>query len=251
MLEDRDMPAATDRAGASQQQQSRPLLVFLYTDRAQAATLIESLPASSGELLTCPLSAAGQSWLAELQPDVVLLEPPADKRKLPDACERVRGWTERPIIVLSGEKDELVVARAFEAGIDEYLILPIGRRELSARVEAMLRRFPRKLPAANAMCAGELTLSPGDLSALCQGQKVLLSPIEFRLLSCLVAAAGRDVTHEAIMLQVWGAEYVDSRHYLYFYIRYLREKFEEDPANPKMILSEWGVGYRLEAPAPV
>jgi len=78
----------------------------------------------------------------------------------------------------------------------------------------------------------------------------LLSPIEYRLLSCLASAPGKVLTHQTLMSRVWGAEYVDARHYLRVYIRYLREKIEDDPTNPQIVLSEWGVGYRLQLPEP-
>ncbi len=236
------MATSNDLSG----QQQKAILLLLYTTTSQAARLVEGLPNGDCEIVTSPLSVLVQQWIQELQPDLILLEPPAEKRKLLQACETLRAWTERPIIVLSGEKDEIVIARAFAAGIDEYLLLPVGIRELAARIEAMLRRFSRYAAASDITDGGGLVLSSSDLSVLCRGRRVSLSPIEFRLLSCLISAVGRVVTHEALMLRAWGAEYVDSRHYLHLYIRYLREKLEEDPANPKMILSEWGVGYRLQ-----
>ena len=93
---------------------------------------------------------------------------------------------------------------------------------------------------------GGMVLSADEQSAEFCGRTFLLSPIEFRLLACLVSAQGKVVTHDYLMSRVWGAEYVDSRHYLHLYIRYLREKLEADRASPRIILSEWGIGYRFQ-----
>ncbi len=160
----------------------------------------------------------------------------------------MRAQTERPIVVMSERSDELLITRVLAAGIDEYLVLPIGARELAARIEAMLRRMNHYNGLRETNRIGGLILSSTDLSAECNGRKVFLSPIEFRLLSCLASAPGKVFTHQTIMARVWGAEYVDSRHYLRVYIRYLREKLEDDPTKPQMILSEWGIGYRLQPP---
>ena len=94
-----------------------------------------------------------------------------------------------------------------------------------------------------------LELSPDEQSVAFDGRAIDLTPMEFRLLACLVAAQGNVLTHDYIMANVWGAEYVDSRHYLHLYIRYLRDKLETDSSDPKLIISEWGIGYRLQ-PAP-
>jgi two-component system KDP operon response regulator KdpE len=152
--------------------------------------------------------------------------------------------------VLSERSEELLVARVLAAGIDEYLVQPIGERELTARIEAMLRRMRRYGGPAQTNQLGGMILSSSDLSAELDGRRTFLSPIEFRLLACLASAPGKVLTHQTLMARVWGAEYVDSRHYLRLYIRYLREKLEEDPAQPQMILSEWGVGYRFQPPEP-
>jgi two-component system KDP operon response regulator KdpE len=97
---------------------------------------------------------------------------------------------------------------------------------------------------------GSLVLSAADHSVTRDGRRAYLSPIEFRLLATLASSPGKVLTHQTLMSRVWGAEYVDARHYLRVYVRYLREKLEDDPTNPQLILSEWGVGYRLQLPEP-
>src|SRR3990172_664549 len=175
-------------------------LLLLVEDAGQAAWLAQRCPSATYDVISCPPSLPMGGWVAELRPDLILLHP-TEERTL-DTAECVRAQTDRPIVMLSTCNDDLVIARALGLGIDEYLVLPLGDRELGAR-------------------------------------KIVLSPIEFRLLSCLASAPGKVLTHQTLMARVWGAEYVDSRHYLRVYIRYLREKLEDDPADPKLILSEW------------
>ena len=150
------------------------------------------------------------------------------------------------MIGLSKLTDELAIKRALDSGIDDYFVLPISEREFVARVKALSRRFQRHGSGRAQLAFGGLELSPDDQSVTVAGGVVDLSPMEYRLLSCLVAAQGNVVTHDYIMANVWGSEYVDSRQYLHLYIRYLRDKLEEDHRDPKLIISEWGIGYRLQ-----
>jgi len=236
--------ASIDAAG------ERRALLLLYSDGGEAAELVRCLSDSERyDVVTCPLSPRADVLLAELRPDLVLLEPPDDEQRQIDCCESVRRATERPIVVLSRRSDELRVTRTLAAGVDEYLTLPIGDRELAARIGALARRMGGNGATTMRTQYGGLSLSPDEQSAEVDGRKACLSPIEFRLISCLVSAQGKVVTHDALMSRVWGAEYVDSRHYLHLYIRYLREKLEADSTNPQIILSEWGIGYRLQAAA--
>ena len=223
------------------------LLLLLYTNAREAAGLVGHLSAEGDyEVVTCPLSQPAGRLIEELQPDLILLEPPSHEELVPATCETVRRLTERPIVVLSDQGSELAITRALAAGADEYLVLPIGAGELIARISALVRRMSGNNAGNGTIEVGGLTLVPDDQSAELGDRKVFLSPIEFRLLSCLVTSYGKVVTHDALMSRVWGAEYVDSRHYLHLYIRYLREKLEPDPASPRMILSEWGIGYRFQ-----
>ena len=223
------------------------LLLLLYTDAGQAATFVRWLSEDgSNEVMTCPLSRPISTLIEELQPDLILVEPPSDQEQLLEACERVRQTTERPIVVLSNLSEELAITQALSAGADEYLVLPMREHELAARVRALARRMSRAGATAAPAEFGGMVLSADEQSAEFCGRKFLLSPIEFRLLACLVSAQGKVVTHDYLMSHVWGAEYVNSRHYLHLYIRYLREKLEADRTNPRIILSEWGIGYRLQ-----
>jgi DNA-binding response OmpR family regulator len=227
--------------------QRKHLLLFLYADADQAGALIQRLAGESHEIVSCALPGPIERLLDGLQPALVLLSPPHDGGHLLETCGSLRDKTTRPIVVLSENREELLITRALAAGIDEDLVLPIGERELAARIQAMLRRLDPPVGDSETRRAGDLILSSSSLSVESSGRRILLSPMEFRLLSCLASAPGKVFTHEALMSRVWGAEYVDSRQYLHLYIRYLREKLEEDPGNPRLIINEWGIGYRLES----
>jgi len=230
-------------------EQTRARLLLLYGSPQQGAELVQRLSPEQYEVISCPVSAASEGWLDELQPELVILAPPDEEKPLLAACGAVRERTDAPVVVLSDRGDELLITRALAAGVDEYLVLPMGDRELAARIEALLRRLQRQTALGDTRQVGDLTLCTSDHSVERNGKRVFLSPIEFRLLACLASSPGKVLTHQTLMSRVWGAEYVDSRHYLRLYIRYLREKLEEDPTHPQLIVSEWGVGYRLEPDA--
>ena len=224
-------------------------LLAVYAEASLAIPLIQRLPQEKYDLISSPLSALSDRWLEELRPDIILCLPPNEPEELIATCEALRSSTELPIVLLSRRSQETIITRAFAAGIDEYWSLPIGEKELAARLNAMLRRLQRYSGPREVVQVGRLVLSSADRSVELDRRRIFLSPIEFRLLAQLASAPGKVFTHDILMARVWGAEYVDSRNYLHLYIRYLREKIEEEPADPKMILSEWGVGYKLQPPA--
>ena len=223
-------------------------VLLLYAQACQVPNLMECLSAEGYEVIACPTSAPQERWMADLQADLVLLLPPADEVELVHACEIVRDGTDKPVLVLSEQNEELLIARALASGVDEYLVTPMGNRELVARIDAMLRRIRRTANTGSGRDLGALRLVPEDNTVVLNERRISLSPIEFRLLACLASTPGEVVTHQTLMSRVWGDEYVDSRNYLRLYIRYLREKLEEDPTNPQLIVSEWGIGYRLQVP---
>ncbi len=222
-------------------------LLLLAENVGEGAALGQRFPPAGYEVIACPLSVPIDGWVAELRPDLLLLQP-ADEARLLEVCRAARAQTDRLIVALSFSRSDLLVAQVLGSGIDEYLALPIGDRELLARVDAMLRRAHQRQSDTAPERIGGLLLSAVDQTVERAGRKIVLSPIEFRLLACLASAPGKVLTHQTLMARVWGAEYVDSRHYLRVYIRYLREKLEDDPADPQLILSEWGVGYRFQLP---
>lgn len=223
-------------------------VLLLYDNAAQVSNLMTCLSEQGYEVVSSPWSTPQEGWMQHLGSDLVLLLAPPGDEQLLAACEAVRAATDSPLAVLSAQKAELTVSRALDSGADEYLVMPMGDRELLARVQAMLRRLRSASELREWHGHESLRLNQLEQSVRLGERRVSLSPIEYRLLSCLASSPGRVVTHQTLMSRVWGEEYVDSRHYLRLYVRYLREKLEDDPKEPRLIVSEWGIGYRLDLP---
>ena len=240
------MVLATDVPANGARARSASLLI-LYKEASTGAAVFAQLSDAGYGVTLCPVDVATAGRQVQLDSDIILLVAEDECSVLIEACRAIRDRTDRPIVAISQACDEPLVAQTLDAGADEFLPLSIGDRELSARIDAMLRRFVARAP--DTWHVSGITIRPSELSVEAFGRRVFLTPIEFRLLSCLASAPGKAFTHETLMSRVWGAEYVDSRHYLRVYVRYLREKLEDDPNRPQLILSEWGVGYRLQAPA--
>jgi two-component system KDP operon response regulator KdpE len=164
----------------------------------------------------------------------------------------VRGWSSVPIIVLSARSDELDKIAALDAGADDYLTKPFGTGELLARVRVGLRRQRGQAAGGASDHAGEAAFRFGDVEVdraarvvRRAGESVHLTPTEYRLLGVLVANAGRVMTQRQLLREVWGPSHQDQGHYLRIYMGHLRHKLEADPAQPKHLLTETAVGYRL------
>lgn len=194
------------------------------------------------------LSDIGRA-LEELEPDLVVVSCARPDEKALSVCSGLRQISAIPVVVCSPSARESDIVKVFEAGADDYLVAPIRPVELNARLRAVLRRTadgPVKSNQADTLVAGDLELRLKEHKAYRRGHPIDLSPMEFRLLTVLVQETGRAVSHSRLIANVWGPEYVDCRHYLRLYVKYLRSKVEDDPKNPRLILSEWGVGYRFE-----
>lgn len=184
------------------------------------------------------------------QPDAIILD-----LRLPDAdgwtvCQRLREMSDVPILVISASTAKHDLVRALNVGADEFVTKPFHWDELLARLRAMLRRARLSTRPSNDHCLApqrshSLWLNPVDRTVTVHGKSIELTPIEFRLLACLHRHAGRVLPHHYLLLEVWGPEYADRINYLKLYIRYLRKKIEQDPSNPQLLRTEWGVGYYL------
>jgi two-component system KDP operon response regulator KdpE len=184
------------------------------------------------------------------KPDLVVLDLGLPDGDGIDFIADLRKWSTVPVIVLSARVAEGDKISALDAGADDYLTKPFGVGELLARVRATLRR--QRQPAADS--AGLVHF--GDVSVDLQnrrvskgGQSVHLTPTEYRLLSVLVSNAGRVMTNPQLLRAVWGPSQSENGHYLRIYMGHLRHKLEDDPAQPRYLLTETAVGYRLQLPA--
>jgi two-component system KDP operon response regulator KdpE len=179
-------------------------------------------------------------------PDAVILDLVLPDARGTDVCRELRSWSSVPIIVLSVVGDESEKVAALDAGADDYVTKPFGVEELLARLRAALRRAEPSSEAVYEIGALRIDLEAHEVSS--DGRAVQLTPHEFALLRLLARNEGKLLTHKTILLEVWGQAYADESHYLHVYVSQLRRKLEPDPARPRYILTEPGVGYRLVDP---
>ena len=180
------------------------------------------------------------------KPDLVVVDLGLPDGDGVDLIRDLRTWSGVPVIVLSARTDESDKVNALDAGADDYLTKPFGVAELLARVRATVRR--RAQPAGSekpAITFGDIEVDLVARTVKRRGELVHLTPIEYRLLAQLIANAGRVLTHRQILRDVWGPSHVESPHYVRVYMGHLREKLEDDPAQPKHLITETAVGYRL------
>ena len=181
-------------------------------------------------------------------PDLVLLDIMMPQLDGFETLRMLREFSSIPVIMLTakGEEDDKVYG--LELGADDYVTKPFGSRELSSRVRAVLRRadMPSSSPDQAVLRVDDrLSVDFNRREVIVNGEHIKLRPTEYRLLYHLIENAGWTVPHEQLLAKVWGYEYRDETHYVRLYVNYLREKIEEDPANPRYILTERGVGYRF------
>jgi DNA-binding response OmpR family regulator len=180
-------------------------------------------------------------------PDLVLLDVMMPEMDGFEALRLIRQTSSVPVIMLTvkGEEDDRV--RGLELGADDYVTKPFSPRELASRIKAVLRRTEMPAPAEQSIIKVDdrLQIDFNHRQVIVEGKEIKLRPTEYRLLYHLVNNAGWTLPHETLLAKVWGHEYRDETHYLRLYITYLRQKIEEDPANPKYILTERGLGYRF------
>jgi len=163
--------------------------------------------------------------------------------------ERIRGWSTVPIIVLSVRASDEDKVRLLEAGADDYVVKPFSMAELLARARTALRRQARGAWGEPVVKLGPLTIDLAARAVFLEGSRVVLSPKEYRLLQVLAQHAGNVVTHNILLREVWGARHMQNSHYLRILVRKLRRKIEQNPKQPRILVSELGVGYRLASEA--
>lgn len=185
--------------------------------------------------------------LRDQTPDLVLLDVMMPDLNGFEVLEMIREISSVPVIMLTakGEEDDRV--RGLELGADDYITKPFSQRELVSRIRAVLRRVEGVSGSMHGLIEVDerLKIDFDRREVWLEGKIVKLRPTEYRLLYHLVQNAGWVVTHDQLLAKVWGYEYRDEPHYVRLYINYLRQKLEKDPANPKYILTERGVGYRF------
>jgi two-component system, OmpR family, KDP operon response regulator KdpE len=183
------------------------------------------------------------------KPDAIILDLGLPDMDGIDVIRQIRSWSNVPILVLSARTQEAQKVSALDAGADDYLTKPFGTAELLARMRAQLRRHTRAGTAkeASIFTMGDIQVDLANRQVQRGDMPISLTPIEFRLLAALIRYAGRVVTQRQLLKEVWGPSHIESGHYVRIYMGHLRHKLEADPAQPRYLLTETGVGYRLLA----
>jgi two-component system KDP operon response regulator KdpE len=224
-------------------------LVLLVEDEPQMRRFLRAALTSHGyRRVESDSGAAGLAEAATRNPEVILLDLGLPDMDGVEVTRRLREWTRIPVIVISARGQERDKVAALDAGADDYLTKPFGVPELLAR----MRVAQRHREAASAGSSEEPAFVVGDLrvdmvarQVFSAGEEKRLTPTEYRLLLTLVRHAGRVVTHRQLLAEAWGEAYVSQTHYLRVYMGQLRHKLEPDPARPRYLVTEPGVGYRL------
>jgi two-component system, OmpR family, KDP operon response regulator KdpE len=225
-------------------------VVIVIEDEPQIRRFVRSaLEAEGWQVHEADTAKKGLTEAGTRKPDLLVLDLGLPDGDGLDLIRDVRGWSAVPIIVLSARVDESDKIAALDAGADDYLTKPFGVGELLARVRANLRRPRAAAEEADPLFRfGEVEVDRQARLVRRAGSEVHLTPIEYRLLSVLIANAGRVLTHRQLLREVWGPSHAEQSHYLRIYMGHLRQKLEIDPTQPRHLLTETAVGYRLLAP---
>ena len=227
---------------------SQEATILLIEDEPEIRKFLRATMAAHGFRLY--EADTGQGGLTEARarnPDLILLDLGLPDLEGTEVIRQVREWTATPIIVLSARDQEQMKVAALDAGADDYVTKPFGVNELLARMRTALRHAaPPPGNGADAVYTfGDVRVDLGRRQVFVTGQEVHLTPIEYKLLTTLVRYAGKVVTHRQLLKEVWGPLHVEEGHYLRVYMRQLRNKVEANPAHPRYLVTELGVGYRL------
>ena len=222
--------------------------ILLIEDEPQMRRFLRgSLPAPAYEIVEAPTGEAGVAAAARHTPDIVLLDLGLPDLDGLEVTKRLREWMKTPIIVLSARGQDEDKVAALDAGADDYLTKPFSLSELLARIRVAQRHAAMRNEDAPAVFAfGDVAIDRAKRVVTLRGEEVRLTPIEYKLFATLVAHAGRVMTYQQLLKEVWGPRFATQRQYLHVYMGHLRSKLEQKPAHPRWLMTEPGVGYRLK-----
>lgn len=224
------------------------LAILVIDDEPQVRRFLRSSLASSDyNLIEAATGAEGLSAAAAHNPDVILLDLGLPDMDGIEVTRRLREWTTTPIIILSARGLDPDKVAALDAGADDYLTKPFSLPELLARIRVAGRHAEQRGDRTEAtFTLGDLRIDLARRVVTLAGTEVRLTPIEYKLLTTLARKAGRVLTYQQLLKDVWGPRYATQKQYLHVYMGHLRTKLEQDPTRPRFLLTEPGVGYRLK-----
>ena len=229
----------------SSDQQNKSLSILVIDDEPQIRRLLRiTLEAAGYRVLDAANGNDGLIQAAQRRPDLILLDlglPDADGTAI---LKRLREWTRVPVIILTVRDQEDEKINALDGGADDYVTKPFGSGELLARIRAALRHASESDNQALFQLA-DLEVDLSSRAVRKGGSEIRLTPIEYALLRLLVLHAGKVLTHRFLLAEIWGPKSEEQTQYLRVHIAHLREKIEDDPAQPQWILTEPAIGYRL------
>ncbi len=230
---------------------TRKASILIVEDEPHVLRLVKANLESSGYSVLAAVDGQQAIQTVEReQPDLVILDlmlPVLDGYAV---CRRIREFSAVPIIMLTARSAPVDLVHGFEVGADDYLTKPFSVTELLMRVQAVLRRtkWPEAVVTRDKFRVGPIEIDFAQHAVTADGDPVKLTPTEYRLLAQLAANANRVMTHRELLRAVWGPEYGDESEYLRVYMRYLRQKLEPEPSNPRYLLTRPGSGYMLYVP---
>ena len=224
-------------------------LILLVEDEIQMRRFLRVALESEGyRLIESETAGDGLSQAATRNPDAVLLDLGLPDMDGLEFIPRLREWSRIPIIVISAREQENDKIRALDSGADDYLTKPFGVGELLARIRVAIRHAEMQKSGyeESVFLADDLRIDFSKRQVFLSDREVHLTPLEYKLLVVLVRNAGRVVTHRQLLREVWGPSYVEHTQYLRVYMTQMRHKLEKDPARPRFLINEPGIGYRFK-----
>jgi two-component system KDP operon response regulator KdpE len=225
---------------------TEPVILLIEDDPETRRLLRDDVLSQGYRLFEASTGAEGLVEAASRRPDVVVVDLDLPGMDGIEVIRRLREWTSVPVVVLSARDQESDKVVALDAGADDYITRPFGIEEFLARIRVALRHAAGAgRPEEAVFTLGDLRVDLARRRVFLTDRDVRLTPIEYRLLTTLVHHAGFVLTHRQILTEVWGPSHTEEVHYLRVYMAQLRRKIEADPARPRYLLTEPGVGYRL------
>lgn len=225
---------------------AKPLILIVEDEAPIRRFLRASLPLHDYRWVEATTGAEGLHLAAAQRPDVIILDLGLPDMDGVEVVRQLRGWSETPVVVLSARHQEADKIAALDAGADDYLTKPFGTGELMARLRVAMRHGARRAaPELPVFECGDWRVDRVARRIFVGGQEVHLTPTEYRLLMTLIQHAGKVVTHRQLLRELTGDDHGDASHTLRVHISQLRRKMEHDPARPRHLVTEPGVGYRL------